>query len=89
METELWQLLPDVCQFLAEVDAIHSTRLVQYMRLLSDRSFPMTNISLVVNTVFFGPRSMTFVVGPFTDEVPSKGHAILGYMQNPFPYPNA
>ena len=42
VETELWQLLPDVCQFLAEVDAIHSTRLVQYMWLLSDRSFPMT-----------------------------------------------
>ena len=45
VENELWQLLPDVCQFLAEVDAIHSTRLVQYMRLLSDRTFPMTNIS--------------------------------------------
>ena len=42
LETELWELLPDVCQFLAEVDAIHSTRLVQHMRLLADRSFPLT-----------------------------------------------
>ena len=34
LETELWELLPDVCQFLAEVDAIHRTRLVQHMVLL-------------------------------------------------------
>ena len=45
-EIELWGLLPDVCEFLAEVDDIHSTRLVQYMRLLSNRSFPLTNIKI-------------------------------------------
>jgi len=56
LETELWELLPDVCQFLAEVDAIHSTRLVQHMRLLADRSFPLTNISY---RVFLNLRELT------------------------------
>ena len=35
----LSDLLPDVCEFLTGVDAIHSTRLIQYMRLLSNEIF--------------------------------------------------
>ena len=37
-----------MCEFLAENDVIHSVRLIQYMRLLSNRSFPLTNISYKV-----------------------------------------
>ena len=48
LQSELLDLLPDVCEFLAENDAIHSVRLIQYMRLLSTRSFPLTNISYQV-----------------------------------------
>ena len=46
--TTLIELVPDVCQFHAEQDAIHSIRLVQYMRMLAAGSFPISNISYQV-----------------------------------------
>ena len=49
LEIELWELLPDACQFLAEVDAIHRTRLVQHMVLLCFLSFHCCHFTVFIN----------------------------------------
>ena len=37
---EMYSLLPQIIEYLAEHGAIHITRLLEYMRLLASRSFP-------------------------------------------------
>lgn len=40
----MYSLIPRVCEYLSEHDVIHTTRLIEYMKLLASRSFPMANI---------------------------------------------
>ena len=41
---EMYSLIPQIVEYLSEQGAIHITRLVEYMKLLASRSFPLSNI---------------------------------------------
>ena len=44
LATNMYKLIPSVCDFFSKEERIHSDRFLQYMRLMASGSFPTTNI---------------------------------------------